>query len=72
MRCIGADKASKAAMLLDHKVSPPCGGNWRADSSEPIGGVWMKVTSVCQLSLSGGLAASVSSTMISGTSGTCG
>jgi hypothetical protein len=59
-------------MPLAHSVSPPQGGSSLADSSAPSGGVSMKVTSVCQLSLSGRFCCEVSSTMISGTSGTCG
>lgn len=55
-------------MPLDHSVSPPPGGSTLADSSAAMGGVSIKVTSVCQLSLSGGLPVLVSSRMISGTS----
>ena len=61
-----------AAMPLAHRVSPPTGGSCLAARMASAGGVSMKVTSVCQLSLSGGLSSWVSSTMISSASGAWG
>ena len=56
-------------MPLAHSVSPPAAGSIWAERIAPMAGAARKVTSVCQLSLSGGLSLLVSSTMISGTPG---
>jgi hypothetical protein len=57
-------------MPLAHKVSPAAGRQQPVPTAaRPAPAVSVKVTSVCQLSLSGGLLSSVSSTMISGTLG---
>ena len=58
--------------MFDQMVSPPLGGRCLAYRTEAMGGVWMKVTSVCQLSLSVGLSLWLSRMNSSGASGTPG
>ncbi|MCY1447523.1 hypothetical protein D9M71_641510 [compost metagenome] len=70
--CNGFDNASKAAMPLLHRVSPPYAGTCLAASTAPSAGVSRKVTSVCQMALSRTSVTAVSSTMTSRCSGTLG
>ena len=66
------DSASYAAEVLAQRVSPPTGGMRFAASNPASGGVSLKVTSVCQLSLSGRNPSWLSISMISGSSGSTG
>ena len=53
-------KLSKAADVLNHKVSPPDGGRSRGHNTEAKGGLGDQVQSVCHSALSGNFVSSCS------------